>query len=309
MVNDFVKGFLKVTQHAAIACYPWIGKGDKESADGAAVNVMRSKFNEIDFKGKVIIGEGEKDEAPMLYEGETVGKMDAPALDIAIDPLECTTNLAKGKPNSISVFSAAPEGSFPHLPGTYMNQLAVGPALKGIVHLEKSLRENVEKISEKLGKEISDIGVCVLERERHKPLIKELRELGVKIFLIEHGTVIASLKTAFPKYDIDMMVGIGGAPEAVLCASALKCLGGEIQGMMKPHDEKTSRETKERGFEGKIMNTDDLCKSDDPFFIATGITGSDFLEGVIKEKDNQGNFIFKTSSIVITKEGFEIIGS
>jgi fructose-1,6-bisphosphatase II len=300
MDKNLALEFVRITEAAAISCAPHMGKGDKLKADGAATDAMRKRFNDVDFNGIVVIGEGEKDEAPMLYDGEKLGKGTGPEMDIAVDPLECTSNLAKGKPNAISVLAAGPKGSLLNAPGSYMDQLAVGPKAKGAINIKLSIKENLINISKALNKDIGDLTVCILDRERHKGMIEEIREAGARIRLIEHGTVSAGIAPAMPNSGIDVMYGIGGAPEGVITAVALKCVGGDIQGVLKPHNDKFKKQVKERGLSlDKVYEIDDLAKGDNLVFAATGISDGPLLKGLVFTE-----YGFLTNSMVMrTKSG------
>ena len=285
MERNLALELVRVTEAAAISCAPWMGKGDKNKADKAAVDAMRQRFNFVDFKGRVVIGEGEKDEAPMLYVGEELGTGNGPEMDIAIDPLECTSNLANGKPNAISVLAAGPKGSLLNAPGSYMDQLSVGPEAKGCIDITDSVKNNLKNIAKALGKDIEDVTVAILERPRHEEMIKQIRKAGSRVRLIEHGTISAGIAPAMPNSGIDVMMGIGGAPEGVITAAALKCVGGEIQGVLKPHKEEFKRQAEERGLDlQKIYTTDDLAKGNNIVFAATGISDGPLLKGVVFTK-------------------------
>lgn len=285
-MQNLIKEFLKVTESAAIASSEWKGKGDKIKADLAAVKAMREEFNSVNFSGVVVIGEGEKDEAPMLYIGEKVGNGNGPKMDIAVDPLECTSNLASGKPNSISVLAAGSKGSLFGTNEFYMDQLVVGPKAKDAVDITKSIKENIENVAKALGKDVKDVTIAVLKRDRHKELIKQIEDAGANIKLIEHGTISFGIATALPDSGIDIMAGIAGAPEGVITAVAVKCLGGNMQGKIGD----------------KIYGINSLVKDDNPVFIATGISTGFFLKGVEKTGDNM-----ITHSLIITKQRTEYI--
>ena len=285
MDRNLALEFVRITEAAAISCARWMGKADKIKADKAAVDSMRKRFNYVDFKGKVVIGEGEKDEAPMLYIGEKLGTGNGPEMDIAIDPLECTDNLAKGRPNAISVLAAGPKGSLLNAPGSYMDQLAVGPAAKGVIDIKAPIKKNLQNIAKALNKDIDELTVIILERDRHKDIIKQIREAGARIRLIDHGTVSAGIAAAIPDSGIDVMMGIGGAPEGVITAAALKCIGGEIQGILKPDKEEFKQQAIERGLDlNKVYKTDDLAKGNYLVFAATGVSDGPLLKGVVFTK-------------------------
>jgi len=295
MDRNLALEFVRITEAAAISCAPWMGKGDKIKADKAAVDAMRKRFNYVDFKGKVVIGEGEKDKAPMLFVGEELGTGKGHEMDIAIDPLECTSNLANGKPNAISVLAAGPKGSLLNAPGSYMNQLAVGSEAKGVIDIKASIKENLQNIAKALGKDIEDITVAILDRPRHEDMIKQIRNTGARIRLIEHGTVSAGIAPAIPNSGIDVMMGIGGAPEGIITAAALKCVGGDIQGILKPHNDKFKQQAEDNGLDlNKTYKIDDLAKGNNLVFAATGISDGPLLKGVVIT-----NYGFLTHSIVM----------
>ena len=284
MDRNLALEFVRVTEAAAIACARWMGKGDKNKADEAAVNEMRSRFNAVDFNGEVVIGEGEKDEAPLLYIGEKIGTKKGNKVDIAVDPLECTSNLANGKPNAISVLAAAPKGCLLKAPGTYMDQISVGAKAKGVIDINVSVKTNLKNIAKALDKNIEDVTVIILDRPRHEQIIKEIRETGARIRLIEHGTISAGVAAALPDTGIDVMIGVGGAPEAVITAAAIKCLGGDMQGVLKPHNEKTMQQAKEMGIKpNKVFKLDELVKGNQSMFVATGVSDGPLLKGVVFE--------------------------
>ena len=286
MDRNLALEFVRVTEVAAIAAARWAGKGDKIKADQAAVDEMRSRFNAVEFDGIVVIGEGEKDNAPYLYTGEKIGNKQGPKMDIAVDPLECTENTAKGKSNAMSVLAAGPRGSMLKVPGTYMNHICVGPDAVNAIDINKPIDYNIKSVAEALGKPVGDLMVCLLERDRHKELLSQIRATGCRVKLIEHGTVSAGISTCMPYADIDMLVGTGGAPEAIIIASALKCLGGNIQAMMAPHNEKTLKECKEFGLSlDKVYRMNDLAKGDNFLFAATGVSDGSLLNGVRFHKD------------------------
>jgi len=275
--------FVRVTEAAAIACSAWMGKGDKNKADGAAVDAMRERFNYVGFKGTVVIGEGDKDEAPLLFTGWKSSDLVVPEMDIAVDPLECTSNLANGKNDSISVLAAGPKGTLLHAPGTYMEKLIVGPKAKGCINIKASVAENLKNISDALGKPIHDVLVCILDRPRHEQLIKEVRQAGAKIKLIDNGDVGGGIAAALPNSGIDVMWGTGGAPEGVITAAALKCTGGDMQAILRPHNKEFKQQALNMGFTDldKIFQLDDLAKGNDLMFAATGVTDGPFLRGVV----------------------------
>jgi fructose-1,6-bisphosphatase II len=272
---------VRVTEAAAIASARTVGLGDETLSDRAAVEAMRAAFNRIEMKGKVVIGEGERDEAPMLYIGETVGTGNGPEVEIAIDPLEGTTICSNGLPNSISVAALAESGGFLHAPDVYMKKIAVGPDAKGVVDLRQSATWNLEQIAKKKGCKIADLTVVILDRPRHQDLMKEIRKCGSRIRLIQDGDVSAAIATAEESSGIDVLMGTGGAPEGVISAAALRCVGGDFQGqLIFRNDDEKKRATKMgiKDFD-RIYKLEDLA-SGDVMFAATGVTTGTFLQGV-----------------------------
>ena len=282
MERELALEFVRVTEAAALATGRLMGRGDKIAADGAAVGAMRRAFDTVYMDGVVVIGEGEMDEAPMLYIGEKVGIGTPPQVDVAVDPLEGTNLVAKGLPNALSVLAVAPRNCLLHAPDIYMDKIAVGPKAKGCINLDASVEENVGSVAEVLGKKIEDIVAIILDRERHQHIIEELRRLGARVKLISDGDVSAAIATAVEWTGVDILFGIGGAPEGVLAAAALKCLGGDIQARLVPEDEEDRRRIIEMGLKdpGQLLKMDDMIKGDDVIFSATGITDGDFLQGV-----------------------------
>lgn len=277
--------FVRVTEAAAIAASRWFGRGKKNEADGAAVAEMRARFNQLAFNGTVVIGEGEKDEAPMLYTDEKLGSGEGPAFDIAVDPLECTSNCANGRSNAISVLAAGPAGSLLKVPGTYMDQLSVGPEAKGAIDITKPPSWNLPRIAKALGKPVEDLVVAILKRERHEQLIAQVREAGARVYLIDHGTVGAGIAVAQPDSGVDVMWGVGGAPEAIITAAGLKCYGGEMQATLKPHKPEFEEEAKGMGLDlGKVYGIEELASGDSLVFAATGISNGPLLKGVVLTK-------------------------
>jgi len=273
----------RVTEAAALSSARWMGRGEKDAADQAAVDAMRAAFDTIYIDGVVVIGEGELDEAPMLYIGEQIGKGGDVQVDVAVDPVEGTELVAKGLPNSIAVVAIAPRGSLLHAPDMYMDKLAVGPEAAGKIDINKSPTENLQAIAEGLGKHVCDLTAVILDRPRHDKLIQEVRETGARIKLIRAGDVAPAVATGFKDSGIDVLMGIGGAPEGVLAAAALKCVGGEMQARLWPETEEEVKRTQEMmGTEDvrKVLYMDDLVKGEDVIFAATGITDGDLLRGV-----------------------------
>ncbi len=301
MDRNLALEFVRITEAAALASARWMGRGDEKSADKAAVDAMRKAFDSVRIDGTVVIGEGERDEAPMLYIGEKVGMKsdDAPAIDIALDPLEGTTICATGGVGSISVIAFAERGNFLHAPDTYMDKIACGPAAKGLIDIDASPRENITRVAKALCKPVNDLTVVILERPRHEKLIAEVREVGARIHLIGDGDVSASIATAWPDSGIDLLMGIGGAPEGVISAAAMQCLGGDFQGRLKfRNDEERARATK-MGIRDltKKYTVDELARGS-VMFVATGVTDGPFLKGVRTLPNNRA----RTNSVVMRSQ-------
>ena len=273
---------VRVTELAALSSARWVGRGMKNEADHAATEAMRKMFDTIPMEGIVVIGEGEMDEAPMLYIGEKLGTGKGPMVGIAVDPVEGTNLVAKGGWNSIAVLAVADRGNLLHAPDMYMEKIAVGPECVGCIDIDASITDNLKAVANAKNKEISDVLVTILDRERHAWMIQEIREAGARIKLITDGDLAAGINTCFDETGIDIMFGIGGAPEGVITAVALKCLGGEIQGRLKPETEKEVQRCKKMGIDdvNKVLYMDDLVKGDDAIFAATGITDGELLKGV-----------------------------
>lgn len=289
MERELALEFARVTEAAALAAARWVGKGDKEAADGAAVAAMRVMFDTVSIDGIVKIGEGEMDEAPMLYIGERVGMGVPPEVDIAVDPLEGTNIVAKGGAGAIAVLAAAPRGALLHAPDMYMNKIAVGPECKGRVFLDASVKENLKEIARALHKLISEVTVVILDRARHDRIIEEVRQSGARIRLITDGDVSPAVAAAYDNSGVDVLMGIGGAPEGVISAAALKCLGGDFQARLTPEGPEAAEEIRrchEMGITdvNTLFTIDDLVRSEDVIFVATGITGSFLLQGVRYQK-------------------------
>lgn len=281
MERNLALEVVRVTEAAALAAARLMGRGDNVAADQAAVQAMRSAFNAVQFKGRVVIGEGERDEAPMLYIGEEVGAADTPRVDIAVDPLEGTTIVATGGNNALAVIAIAEEGGFLHAPDTYMQKLAVGPQAKGHIDITASPTENLRSIAKALKAYIEDLCVVILDRPRHQELIRECRAAGARIKLIGDGDVAAAIATAKEGTGVDVLMGTGGAPEGVLAAAALKCLDGDFQGILKFRNKEETERAKAMGVTdvNKVYRLEDLARSD-VMFAATGVTFGDFLRGV-----------------------------
>ena len=281
--------FVRATESAAIAASFWIGKGNKKKADKAAVNEMRARLNQMNFCAKVVIGEGKKDRAPELYQGEKLGKSAAPIFDLAVDPLECTDSVAWGRSNAISVIALAPNGSLFSAPDMYMQKIAVGPKAKGKVNLDWSVEKNLKALSKALDKPIDELMTIVLDRPRHEKLIHEIRSVGARVTLISDGDVAGAIATALPDSGIDILFGIGASAEAVLAASALKCLDGEIQGRLWPRNVDEERLAKSSGIKNikKLLKMDDFVKNKQVSFVATGIIDGPMLKGVRYESKDK----------------------
>ena len=273
---------VRVTEAAALAAGRYMGRGDKNAADKASVDAMRLMLNTIDMNAVIVIGEGEKDEAPMLYNGERVGRGTELEMDIAVDPIDGTRPLSNGLPNSISTVAIAPRGTmFDPGPFVYMDKIAVGPAAKGVIDIEAPVTDNLEKIARAQDSQLEDLTVVILDRPRHADLIAEVRRCGCRIRLILDGDVSGALMTAWPDSGIDVLLGVGGTPEGVLAACALRAMGGEIQGKLYARNEDEQRRGRELGYDfEKVLTMDDLVASEDVFFAATGITDGELLDGV-----------------------------
>ena len=273
---------VKVTEAAALAAGRWTGKGNKDEADGAATSAMRNMFNNIQMSGTVVIGEGEMDEAPMLYIGEKLGTGDGPEIDIAVDPIEGTSIVAAGTGNALTTLAVAEHGNLLHAPDMYMEKIAVGPEAAGKIDINAPVIENLKAVAKAKNKKIEDLVVTILDRERHEKIIQEIRDAGAKVKLIEAGDVLAAIHTAFEHSGVDIMLGSGGAPEGVLAAVALKSLGGDFQGKLLPQTEEEKNRLKEMGVNdfNKTLYMEDIVKGDDAYFVATGVTDGELLRGV-----------------------------
>lgn len=281
MDRNLALEFIRVTEAAAISSARLMGRGDRNQADQVAVDSMRNALNSMSVDATVVIGEGERDEAPMLYIGERVGTGDGPKVDLALDPLEGTNLCATGAPNSIAVIAAAEDGNFLHAPDTYMDKIAVGPEAVGCIDITKSPTENLRAIAAAKKCKVQDLTVIILERDRHKDLIAEVRENGTRIKLIGDGDVSAAMATCFREAGVDVLMGIGGAPEGVIAAAALRCIGGDMQGRLKFRNEEEKVRAKKMGIEDfdRVYGLTDLAAGE-VMFAATGVTNGDFLKGV-----------------------------
>lgn len=273
---------VRTTEAASLMAAQFMGRDDKIAADQAAVDAMRYMLNSVDMEAKVIIGEGEKDEAPMLYNGEVLGNGDGPKMDLAVDPIDGTRPLAQGRPNSIATVAAAPAGTmYDPGPYVYMDKIAVGPGAKGVIDINQSVETNLHAVAEALGKRIKDVTVIILDRPRHAELVREVRNVGPRIRFIDDGDVAGALMTALDDSGIDVLMGVGGTPEGVLAACALRAMGGEIQGKLYARTEQEKQLGIEMGYDfERVLTMDDLVSSDDVFFAATGITDGELLDGV-----------------------------
>jgi len=273
---------VRVTETAAVAAAPWVGRGEKNLADQAAVEAMRKMINTVDMSGVVVIGEGEKDDAPMLHNGEEVGNGLGPECDVAVDPIDGTSLTANGMNGAISVIALAPRGSM-YDPSAvfYMNKIVTGPEAASVIDINASTKANIQAVAKAKRMSISDITVVVLNRPRHETLLKEIREAGARIRLIQDGDVAGAIETARPDTGIDLLMGIGGTPEGVITAAAMLCLGGSIQGKLHPKDNDEKERALAAGHDlNKVLTTRDLINSDDVFLSATGITDGELLRGI-----------------------------
>jgi fructose-1,6-bisphosphatase II len=273
---------VRTTEAAALAASRWMGRGDKEGADGAAVDAMRTIAHSISMDGVVVIGEGEKDEAPMLYNGEKVGSGVPPHVDIAVDPIDGTTLTSLGRPGAISVIAISPRGTmFNPGPCVYMEKIACGPEARGCIDITRSPTENLAAVAAAKGERVSDLTAVILDRDRHADLIAEIRAAGARIRLIPDGDVAGAMTTAMSDTGADILFGIGGTPEGVIAAAALKCMGGDLQGRLWPRNDEERAAALQAGYDLEaVLSLDDLVASDDCFFAATGVTDGDLLRGV-----------------------------
>ncbi|WP_326910960.1 class II fructose-bisphosphatase [Sedimentibacter sp. MB31-C6] len=299
MDRELALNIVRVTEAAALGSGKYFGRGNKEIADQAAVDGMRSMFQVLDISGTVVIGEGELDEAPMLYIGEKIGTWEenSPEIDIAVDPLDGTKLIAKGLPGALAVVAVAPKGCLLHAPDMYMHKIAVGPKAAGHIDITASIEKNLYNVAKALNKDITEVTVTMLDRERHHDLINRARNIGARIKLFGEGDVAAAIATCFDNSGVDMMIGKGGAPEGVIAAAALKCLGGEFQGILIPESEEEEQRCKKMAGQEKwdrILTMEDLAKGNDVIFAATGVSDGELLKGVRYLSDNRA----KTYSMV-----------
>ena len=298
--GDLIPEFLKATEAAAIAASKWKGLGDGKAADGAAVEAMREVFDTVPFDGRVAIGEGERDDAPMLWIGEPLGSKqgdpNALSIDIAVDPLECTNHVASDLPNAMAVLAAGPRGTLLHAPDCYMDKIAGPPEISGVTSLEADVDYNIEGASNAMGKRTEEMKIVVMDRPRHNELIRDLKDLGIKPILIGDGDITAALNAADPSSEIDMLMGIGAAPEGVITATALRGLGSSFEGRLVFKND-GHRERAEKMIDGdieRIWDRDELCSSDDSIFIGTGV-----CDGRTKGVEDIGDSSFRVSSEII----------
>jgi fructose-1,6-bisphosphatase II len=292
---------VRVTEAAALAGSRWMGRGDKEGADGAAVDAMRHVLNSVPMDGVVVIGEGEKDEAPMLFNGEAIGDGSPPQTDIAVDPIDGTTLTALGRGNALAVIAVSERGTmFDPGPCVYMEKIAVGPDAKGRVSLELSVTENLQAVAKAKGESVREVTAVVLDRPRHDDLVAEIREAGARIRLIPDGDVAGAISTAWPDSGGDILFGVGGTPEGVITAAALKCMGGEQQGRLWPRNDDERQAAIDAGYDlDRVLSIDDMVAGDNCFFAATGITDGELLKGV----HFAGDSVFTESLVMRSKSG------
>ena len=297
LIPHLADAMVRVTEKAAIAAEALAGRGDEKAADAAAVDAMRTAFNQVDFQGRVVIGEGERDEAPMLYIGEEVGTGKGPAIDIALDPLEGTTLTAKAMANALAVLAIAPRGGLLFAPDTYMDKIAIGPGYEaGIIDLDASPAENIAAMAKAKGVDVSEMTACVLDRPRHAEIIESLRGIGARVHLISDGDVAGVINTTNPSTGIDLYVGSGGAPEGVLAAAALKCVGGQMQGRLVFRNDDERRRADRTGITDydKKYDLHELA-SGETVFCATGVTKGGLVDGVVR---NNGHI--ETDTLVMS---------
>lgn len=301
MDKNLALDLVRVTEVATIKSADYLGKGDKNAADQAAVDGMRRMFNHIDVDGTIVIGEGEMDEAPMLYIGEKVGHVteSCEKIDIAVDPLDGTTLVAAGKDHAISVIAVAPTGKMLHAPDMYMDKICVGPKGRGVVHLDLPLEHNITALAKVLDKDVEDVTVVMLERDRHQKYVDICRKLDCRVKMVSDGDISTALATCFEDSGVDLMIGMGGAPEGVLAAAAVKCMGGDFQGRLMPDCQEQIDRCEEMNLEiGQLLTMEDLVNGDEVQFAATAVTDTDFIKGIRLE----GSDIAVTESIAMRAE-------
>ncbi|NUR72790.1 MAG: class II fructose-bisphosphatase [Hamadaea sp.] len=273
---------VRVTEAAAMSAGRWVGRGDKEGGDGAAVDAMRKLINSLPMRGVVVIGEGEKDNAPMLFNGEQVGDGTGPEVDVAVDPIDGTTLMSKGMPNALAVLAVAERGAmFDPSAVFYMEKLAVGPDCADVIDINAGVTENLRRIAQVKKSSMSDVTVCILDRPRHVQLVEEVRQTGARIRFISDGDIAGAISAARDQSDVDVLMGIGGTPEGITAACALKCMGGAIQAKLWPRDEAEREKALAAGHDlDRVLTTDDLVRGENIFFVATGVTSGDLVRGV-----------------------------
>lgn len=297
MERELAMEIVRVTEAAALASAQWMGRGKKNEADNAATTAMRKMFDSVNMDGIVVIGEGELDEAPMLYIGEQLGTGNGPSVDIAVDPLEGTNIVAKGHNNAMAVIAVADKGTLLHAPDMYMEKIAVGKNAAGLIHLDDPIEKTIDIVAKANNKRVQDLNVIIQERERHQDLIERIRVKGARVSLFEDGDVSAAIATALPQTGIDLFIGIGGAPEGVISAVALKALGGDMQARLVPYTKEEEDRCREMGLEDprQLLTLNDLVRGDDAIFAATGVSNGDLLAGV----RFLGGDLVETDSIVM----------
>ncbi|MGM9985725.1 MAG: class II fructose-bisphosphatase [Bacillaceae bacterium] len=297
MDRELAMEIVRVTEAAALASSQWTGRGKKNEADGAATTAMRQMLDSINMNGTVVIGEGELDEAPMLYIGEKLGNGNGPEVDIAVDPLEGTTIVAKGHANAMTVIAIADKGHFLHAPDMYMEKIAVGKEAAGLINIDDPIEKTIEIVAKANNKRIQDCTVIIQERPRHDELVERIRACGARVTFFGDGDVSAIIATALPQTGIDLFVGIGGAPEGVISAAAIKCLGGDMQARLVPQNKEEEERCRQMGLENptQVLKLEDLCSGEDAVFAATGVTSGELLQGVTF----LGGDVAETHSIVM----------
>jgi fructose-1,6-bisphosphatase II len=297
--REFALEFIRVTEYAALGAAQWIGRGDKMAADDAATEGMRRVLESVNCQGTVVIGEGEMDEAPMLYIGEKVGNGNGPEVDIAVDPLEGTNLTSKGIAGAIAVLAVAPKGCLLHAPDMYMDKIVVGPPARGKINLDWSIKRNLENVAGAMDKAVNELTVVILDRERHEKIIKEVRDAGAMIRLISDGDVSPAVAAGIEGSGVDMLLGIGGAPEGILAAAAIKCLGGDMQGRLIPEDEEQNQRCHQMGIADceQLLTLDDMVKGSEIIFACTAVTDGAPLRGV-----RFGSDTARTHSLVMRGE-------
>jgi fructose-1,6-bisphosphatase II len=301
MDRNLALDLVRVTEAAAMAAGRWVGRGDKNGGDGAAVDAMRQLIGTVSMRGVVVIGEGEKDEAPMLFNGEKVGNGWGPDCDVAVDPIDGTTLMSKGMPNAIAVLAVAERGAmFDPSAVFYMEKLAVGPDCADVIDIEAGISENLRRIAKVKNTSVSDVTVCILDRPRHAELVQEVRQAGARIRFISDGDIAGAISAARELSEVDVLVGIGGTPEGIVAACAMKCIGGAIQAKLWPADDAEREKAIAAGHDlDRVLHTNDLVKGDNAFFAATGVTSGDLLRGV----RYRGSGAYTQSIVMRSKSG------